>query len=499
MEWLHQDYFFWKYIHHCVFQKGYRVHELNHKEAWLEDEDVKPRRFIRVVRIDIDFSSWLRRDVGESVNKFDQVRKQLRLGRLIGENVYISVYPPVDQWEEINKPFYESRKKRTTVYSSIIDRIKSNQLEISPAPSTHTIEELEFMIFALKQEIQQAIKQRESREKSLFFYGNPIATYLLLLSVAFMFYVLEQNGRSTSVLTLIKYGAKYNPLILDGEWWRLFTAMFLHIGFLHLFMNSLALFYLGGAVERMFGTSRFLLIYFIAGLSGSVASFAFNEQVAAGASGAIFGCFGALLYFGTIHKKLFFRTMGKNVLVVLVINLIFGFAFPMVDNGAHIGGLIGGFLASFIVQLPKTRFSVRQITFLFITVCYVMGLYWFGEINEKKVSSPLLELQIGQEYLQEEEIEKAYPFLQRAVDEGADIPEATFLLAYAEAKFENYEEAKTLLLKTVAKRPDFHEAHYNLSLIYVELDQLEEARASIQRAVQIHPEQAYLDLQERLQ
>ena len=499
MEWLKQDYFFWKYIHYHVFQKGYRVHELTSKEAWLEDEDSKPRRFIRVVRIDLDFSSRLRRDVVESVNKFELLRKQMRLTSMVGENVYISVYPPVDQWDEMNKPFYESRKKRTTVHSTIIDQVKSNEMEMPLGPALHTIEELEMTIRTLKQQIHQAVKQRENQEKSLFFYGKPIATYLLLVSVALMFYFLEQNGGSTSVLTLIEYGAKYNPFILDGEWWRLFTAMFLHIGFLHLFMNSLALFYLGGAVERMFGTSRFLIIYFIAGLSGSVASFAFNEQVAAGASGAIFGCFGALLYFGTIHRKLFFRTMGKNVLVVLMINLIFGFAFPMVDNGAHIGGLIGGFLASFIVQLPKARISVKQLAFLLATVFYVGGLYWFGGMNESKVSSPLLELQIGQEYLQDEEIDKAYPFLQRAVEQGADIPEATFLLAYAEAKFENYEEAKILLLDTVANRPEFHEAHYNLSLIYLELNQLAEARASIQKAVQIQPDQAYLDLQERLQ
>jgi len=134
MEWLKQDYFFWKYIHYHVFQKGYRVHELTSKEAWLEDEDSKPRRFIRVVRIDLDFSSRLRRDVVESVNKFELLRKQMRLTSMVGENVYISVYPPVDQWDEMNKPFYESRKKRTTVHSTIIDQVKSNEMEMPLGP-----------------------------------------------------------------------------------------------------------------------------------------------------------------------------------------------------------------------------------------------------------------------------------------------------------------------------------------------------------------------------
>jgi rhomboid protease GluP len=110
----------------------------------------------------------------------------------------------------------------------------------------------------------------------------------------------------------------------------------------------------------------------------------------------------------------------------------------------------------------------------------------------------MTELQIGQEYLQQNELELAYPFLKRAVEEGADIPEATFLLAYVEAMFENYEVAKRLLLETIEKRYEFHEAHYNLALIYLELDQIEEARSSVKRAVQLSPDETYLDLQERL-
>jgi rhomboid protease GluP len=500
MKTLQQDYFYWRLIHYYIFQKNYRVLSRTSKEVWLEDEDSKPRRIIRVVRMDIDFSSWVKRDVLRTVKKFEEVRKQLRLRKIIGENIYISVYQPVDSWVEIEKPFFESKAKRTTVRTSIIDRASSSiELPSTPVSNTfQTVEELETTIFHIQEQIRRAIEEREEKEKSLFFYGKPVATFLLLLSIAAMFYLLEQQGGSTSVLTLIEFGAKYNPLILEGEWWRLLSAMFLHIGFLHLFMNSLALFYLGGAVERMFGTSRFLFIYFIAGLSGSIASFAFNEQVAAGASGAIFGCFGALLYFGIVHRKLFLRTMGKNVITVLIINLIFGFAVPMVDNGAHIGGLIGGFLASYIVQLPKQRISIKQIISLLVTIVYVFGLYWFGGINDQKASSPILELQIGQEYLQQDEIERAYPFLKRAVSQGAEMPEATFLLAYAEAKFENYDVAKELLLETINSRPDFHEAHYNLTLIYIELNQIKEARASIERAVQLSPDEAYLDLQRKL-
>ncbi|KHF41828.1 rhomboid family protein [Halalkalibacter okhensis] len=498
MDRLQQDYFFWRFAHFYIFNKGFRVLDQSSREIWLEDEESKPKKILRIVRVDIDFSSWLRKDVVQSVKQFERIRRHMRCRKLVGENIYISLYPPVDDWEDVRTAYFESEKKRTTVHSNVIDKTKTHETEVTDSSSLETIEDIEMIILHLKQQIRQATKEREHKEKSLFFYGKPIATVALLVIIAFMFYMLEQVGSSTSVLTLIEFGAKYNPLIIGGEWWRLFTAMFLHIGFLHLFMNSLALFYLGSAVERMYGTWRFLFIYFVAGLSGSIASFAFNEQVAAGASGAIFGCFGALLYFGTIYRKLFFRTMGKSLLTILVINLVFGFAVPMVDNGAHIGGLIGGFFASVIVHLPKHKKSFRPFLFLMFTILFLLSLFWFGMSNEHKARSPVLELQIGQEYLQQDDIEAAYPFLKRAVEEGAEIPEASFLLAYAEATFENYDTAKELLVQTIDMKEDFHEAHYNLSLVYIELNEIEEARYSIDRAIQIYPDEMYLDLQERL-
>ncbi|MFC0473529.1 rhomboid family intramembrane serine protease [Halalkalibacter kiskunsagensis] len=499
MESLEHDYFFWRLIHHYVLEKGFRVLDKREQEFLLEDEEAKPRKVLRIIRTDIEFASWLRRDAVESVKQFERVRRHLRVRKLIGENLYISMNPPVDSFEDVTKPYFESHKKRTTVYTAVLDRRNTERMKLPDAPSIETVEELESAIFHLKQQITQITNAHEEKEKSLFLHGKPIATVILLCCIAAMFSVVEKNGGSTSVLTLIEFGAKYNPLIIAGEWWRLLSAMFLHITFLHLFMNSIALFYLGGAVERMYGTSRFLIIYFLAGLTGSIASFAFNEQVAAGASGAIFGCFGALLYFGTIYKKLFFRTMGKSVLTILAINLVFGFVVPMVDNGAHIGGLLGGFLACAIVHLPKHKTTYKQPLVAIIMILLLFGLFRFGINNEQKVSSPMVELQIGQEYLQQDELEKAYPFLKRAVEEGLDIPEATFLLAYAEAKFENYEVARELLLETIEKRYEFHEAHYNLALIYLELDQIEEARASVNRAIDLSPDDTYLDLQERIQ
>src|SRR5690625_7002938 len=115
--------------------------------------------------------------------------------------------------------------------------------------------------------------------------------------------------------------------------------MFLHIGLLHLIMNMIAVFYLGTLVERIYGSFRFFIIYMLAGIGGGVASFAFSMNVSAGASGALFGLFGALLFFGLIYKRLFFQTFGMNLLFLIGFNIVFGFTFSSIYNVLIICGL----------------------------------------------------------------------------------------------------------------------------------------------------------------
>jgi rhomboid protease GluP len=142
------------------------------------------------------------------------------------------------------------------------------------------------------------------------------------------------------------YGQKENTLIVQGEWWRLITATLLHGPPYHILFNGYALYILGNDLEAFFGRWRFLAVYWLSALAGSVASFAFSPAPSIGASGAVFGLIGALaVYFG-MHRKLFGR-MGQaqfwNIIVVIVLNIGLGLSqiFP-IDNSAHIGGLVAG-------------------------------------------------------------------------------------------------------------------------------------------------------------
>lgn len=170
-------------------------------------------------------------------------------------------------------------------------------------------------------------------------------TKSLMVCIGFVWLVMKYFGDETSPEMLILFGAKFNPLITDGEYWRLLTSMFIHIGIIHLFFNLYALFILGKSVEFFFGKIDFLVIYFISGLWGSLFSYAFNDSISAGASGAVFGLIGALISFFAINKEMFGKS-GKQTLIsmilIAVLNLAIGFSTSGIDNFAHIGGLLGG-------------------------------------------------------------------------------------------------------------------------------------------------------------
>ncbi len=176
----------------------------------------------------------------------------------------------------------------------------------------------------------------------------PRAVYALLAINVIMFGItLLLAGRIGNSGALYVLGAKENRAIDAGQWWRLLTPMVLHGNLTHLLFNSWALYSFGMEAERMFGTARFLAVYLLAGLAGSIASYMFNpDALSVGASGAIFGLLGALAAFSFSARSLIGWEASKMQLgqmaTLVVINLAFGLAVPNIDNSAHIGGLLAG-------------------------------------------------------------------------------------------------------------------------------------------------------------
>jgi rhomboid protease GluP len=186
---------------------------------------------------------------------------------------------------------------------------------------------------------------------------TPFSFIFLGINLA-IFVLMALAGGSTNEATLMAFGVKSNPEIAEGQWWRFVTPVFIHIGLLHLFFNSYALWMVGPQVEKLYGSARFVILYVMTGVAGVLGSYYYHpETVSAGASGAIFGLFGVLLVFGVRYRNSippeFKRAVGTGVLPVIAINLFIGFTIPQIDNSAHIAGLLGG--AGLAALLPFQR------------------------------------------------------------------------------------------------------------------------------------------------
>lgn len=169
-------------------------------------------------------------------------------------------------------------------------------------------------------------------------------------------YILDFFGLSGLVLL----GAKVNFLIAAGQYYRLIFAMFLHGSIMHIVFNMMALKILGRDIERFFGKKKFLIIYFGAGLLGTAASYFLMDGTSVGASGAIFGLMGANLYLYWRNPMVYKRIFGSDILILIGVNLILSFLSSNIDIAGHIGGLIGGFIIAFGVQLKHEKWPTPK-------------------------------------------------------------------------------------------------------------------------------------------
>jgi membrane associated rhomboid family serine protease len=189
----------------------------------------------------------------------------------------------------------------------------------------------------------------------------------VLMGLNILYFVVMVLGgvhySSPETLDLLSWGASYPPNIVRGEYVRLLSATFIHIGFFHLAVNMWCLYQLGYLAERLFGNTAFIIIYLISGLGGSVAACLWTPYITtAGASGAVFGLGGAWLAFVLIQKKalpkMFYQNSINNIGFFLGLNFIIGFSVPGISNAGHFGGLVAGFAAASL--LTRTLFPLRE-------------------------------------------------------------------------------------------------------------------------------------------
>lgn len=225
----------------------------------------------------------------------------------------------------------------------------------------------------------------------------PVSRWLFFLNIVIYLWIAASgdNFPFPTTESLIRFGAKEPVLLAEGEWWRLFAPILIHSDIMHLMFNSWALWVFGPFMENHLGARKFILVYVFSGVCGVVASSLFNVSISVGASGAIFGLMGAGFFIERIIKDLkkqqgIKTTPQDNIFFSLILaNLIIGFSVSKIDNAAHLGGLISGFLlvSTFYFRSHQKRWLANMILGA-IGVSVLLSVYLITDQNY--VSSKLV-------------------------------------------------------------------------------------------------------------
>ncbi len=205
-----------------------------------------------------------------------------------------------------------------------------------------------------------------------------VTTVLMIINIA-VFAIMTLTGGSESIGNLVRFGAMVKPLFHQGEWWRVFTAAFIHIGFFHILFNMYFLYNIGPLFERLYGSINFLIIYILAGVMGNLFTYAFGEAntVSAGASTSLYGMFGLAIGLMINYKDdEILRGLGASFLSIIVINIVYSLLAPGIGIQGHMGGFLAGVLlaGNFPVvnrQIPKTTIIISLIAFIILAFLFI--------------------------------------------------------------------------------------------------------------------------------
>lgn len=351
-------------INYFITEENYNpmvIHGIN-DEIWLENLN-SDYKIVRIVSHHIHNKEQLDFDKFKLSRIVKQVKKKTLSLKVKVLNIYTDVEDEkllsdndvfVTKEADINNP------KLTSIFPNIVEKTERKE------------DGIEYFI-KVTDSINKKNEKRSKIAEKIFSYKTPSITYIIMGICVFLFimmYIFGNGSESTS--TLIKFGANYDLLTKSGEYYRLFTCMFLHIGLWHLLCNMYSLYIIGKEIENLYGKSKYLVIYVLSGLCGSILSLAFSHNtISAGASGAIFGLLGSLLYFGYYYRTYLGATIRSSIIPVIILNLIIGMLIPGISNSAHIGGLVGGILISMMVGVPDKSTKIEKINGMVLSTIYI--------------------------------------------------------------------------------------------------------------------------------
>lgn len=356
-------------VHYFVTKENYQPIIVNglDNEIWLENTDKK----YEVIRINsnyihnneqLDFDIFKAKAVVKQIKKktFSFKCNTLSILLNVGDNVDLK---SKDKHIELLTISDVDDLNKTTSITSIFPEIKNDVINAK--------DEMDFFI-----NITSDINSKTEEKNKLFektFKKKPILiTYALIVINIIIFFLSAANILDVNAFLMNLFYVK------NGEWYRLITAAFFHADILHLFCNMYSLYIIGTQLENVLGKTKFIIVYLISAIVGSLMSGVMNGASVSsiGASGAIFGLLGAMLYFGYHYRLYLGSVMMTQIVPIIILNLIIGFSMSNVDNFAHIGGLIGGLFAGMAVGVEGKSTKNDSINGIVVTILLIAFLVY---------------------------------------------------------------------------------------------------------------------------
>ena len=342
-------------------------------EIWLENlaEDVK---IVRIVNNYIHNDEQMEFDKFKTKRLVSKIKRKTFSIKMQVLNIF------TDLGDNVNPKEVEDDKIYKYVYAKTDNDILKNDFisnNFSDIKSNFDFKEEGFSLFLkITNEINEKNRVEAIKNDDVFSPKKIIATYVIIgiLTVIYLYGLFTRSSDN-----LINMFAVYGPFIRKyHEYYRLITGAFLHADIFHLLSNCYALYIIGSQVENFYGKKKFLLIYFYSALTGSLLSVTLSNNASIGASGAIFGLMGAILYFGYYYRVYIGATWKQKILPVIALNLIIGFVVPGIDYFGHIGGLIGGVLISMAVGLKYKHKKQENINGAILSILFLAFLIYLG-------------------------------------------------------------------------------------------------------------------------
>lgn len=367
-----------KLLHYFITERGYNPIILHgaQNEIWLENLD-QDYKIIRIVSNYIHNNEQLNFDLFRTKQIMKRIKRKtfsfninaLSIFINLGDNVNIEDNDLGNNIIGIKVNNFEDLSKYQPVLNVFPDINKESNYK-----------EDGFNLFVkLTKEINEKNEQESKKAEDIFTQKTPVITYALIIINILVFLAMYILGKgSEDSITLLMFGANYAPLVKSGEYYRLITSAFLHIGLLHLIFNNYALYVIGSQLESFLGKVKFLIVYLVSALCGNLMSMLFSTGISAGASGAIFGLLGSILYFGYNYRIYLGNVLKSQIIPLIILNLAIGLLTPGIDNAAHIGGLLGGIGITMALGIKYKSSKFEKNNGWIITLIYIGFLIYMG-------------------------------------------------------------------------------------------------------------------------